>query len=329
MRHIQGMASKRRIWLKRLLLGAGASAVLGTWWVRSSDRRAARLIRTLAADLQREVVAAPQQPTPARWPQDRITLSWLGHATVLINFFGIHILTDPVFSNRIGVSFGLGTIGLKRYIAPALPFSELPPIDVVLLSHAHMDHMDLPTLAAFDHPPFAVTAALTRDLLARTPLRQAQELDWGGRTTFSSSKGRLEIEAIEVKHWGRRWPSELDRGYNGYLLRREGKSILFAGDTAITPLFREQHRAKGPFDVAIMPIGAYNPWIRNHCSPEQAVQLANDARAKYLVPVHHQTFRLSDEPMNEPIQRFTDALRAEPERVALKQVGETFRLPTT
>ena len=140
--------------------------------------------------------------------------------------------------------------------------------------------------------------------------------------------GRLEIEAVEVKHWGERWPSELVRGYNGYILRREGQAILFGGDTAHTSLF-SQLRSRGPFAVALMPIGAYRPWILNHCTPEQALQMANDAGARYLVPIHHQTFRLSEEPMNEPIERFTAALDREPQRLAIRQVGESFVCPKT
>jgi L-ascorbate metabolism protein UlaG (beta-lactamase superfamily) len=128
---------------------------------------------------------------------------------------------------------------------------------------------------------------------------------------------------VEVKHWGERWPSELERGYNGYILRREDKAILFAGDTALTPVLADC-RSKGPFAAAIMPIGAYRPWIWNHCTPEQAVEMANAANAQYIVPVHHQTFKLSDEPMEEPIERLKVALDHEPERLALKQVGETF-----
>jgi L-ascorbate metabolism protein UlaG (beta-lactamase superfamily) len=250
----------------------------------------------------------------------------LGHATVLINFFGIRILTDPAFGNRIGVSLPLFTAGPKRYISPALRLSELPPIDVLLLSHAHMDHMDLPSLGHFTRNTFTVTAKITGDVLANTGLKQITELPWNGRTTFRNRAGELFIEAVEVKHWGQRWPSKLERGYNGYILRREGKAILFAGDTAYTPLFSEL-RSRGPFAAAIMPIGAYRPWIWNHCNPEQAVEMANWASASYIVPVHHQTFRLSDEPLNEPIERLQTVLAREPERLALRKVGESFVCP--
>jgi len=280
-------------------------------------------MRAMIADARRGIAPAPVRPNPAQWPGDRITICWLGHATMLINFYGINILTDPALGNRVGVSLGLGTAGPKRYIAPALQIPELPPIDVLLLSHAHMDHFDLPTLQQFGAETPVVTARLTRDILQSTRLRNITEIGWNERTTLRDGKGELEIEAVEVKHWGRRWPSDLNRGYNGYVLRREGKALIFAGDTARTEAFKGL-RGRGPFEAAIMPIGAYRPWIWNHCTPEEALEMANWAGARYIVPMHHQTFRLSDEPMNEPIERLETALAKEPERLALRRVGESF-----
>jgi L-ascorbate metabolism protein UlaG (beta-lactamase superfamily) len=317
---------RRRKFLK--YLAAGTSATLGGagWWLHSSRQRAARWLRMMMADAKRHIGPSPVKPDPAKWSDNQITLAWLGHSTVLLNFYGIRILTDPALANRIGISLGFGTAGPKRYIAPALRFKDLPPIDVLLISHAHMDHLDLPTLSRFPSSTFAVTAKITQDLLAAAGLHQISELGWKQRVTFQNQKGKLEIEAIQVKHWGRRWPSEMERGYNGYILRREGKAILFGGDTALTPAFSEIG-SKGPFQVAVMPIGAYRPWIWNHATPEQALEMANTARARYLLPVHHQTFRLSDEPMIEPIQRLEHALAGEPERLALSKVGETFVCP--
>jgi L-ascorbate metabolism protein UlaG (beta-lactamase superfamily) len=298
-----------------------------TWWVSSSQHRAARVARRLFEDAQREILPAPVKPEPAKWTENGITLAWLGHTSLLINFYGIRILTDPVLGNRAGISLGgIGTAGPKRYIAPALRLKELPPIDVLLLSHAHMDHMDLWTLRHFPAETFALTAKSTLDLLASTPLKRVIEMGWNEHTVFRNGQGELEIEAVEVKHWGRRWPSKITRGYNGYILRREGKAILFAGDTALTPLIG-RCRSRGPFEIGIIPIGAYRPWIWNHCNPEQAFEMANASGARYIVPVHHQTFRLSEEPMNEPIDRLRVAMEKEPERLALQQVGETFRVP--
>ena len=111
-------------------------------------------------------------------------------------------------------------------------------------------------------------------------------------------------------------------GYNGYIIEREGRRLLIGGDTAATPVFAD-HRRHGPFEAAVMPVGAYDPWIRNHCTPEQAVQMADAAGARLFVPVHHQSFQLSREPFLEPIERTQTALSAEADRLALREIGET------
>jgi len=277
-------------------------------------------------ETRRPIQAAPLKPDPKNWVSNSITLAWLGHSTVLLNFYGIRILTDPALARHVGISLGVATLGPKRFVAPALKAQELPPIDVLLLSHAHMDHMDLPTLRSLAKPSLTITAKRTSDILAGAGLKSPAELAWGERTVYRGPEGELEVEAIEVKHWGERWPSDKPRGYNGYILRREGKAVLFGGDTALTPALR-QARSRGPYEVAIMPIGAYRPWIRNHCTPEEALEMANAAGAKRIVPVHHQTFRLSEEPNQEPIERLRAALVHEPERLALQQIGQTFTCP--
>lgn len=323
------MQRSRRKFLKYLALGTGTGLGGFSWWLGVSKQRAARYGRRMIQDARRRILPAAATPRPASWSDNEITLAWLGHSTVLINFYGLNILTDPALGSRVGISLGLlGTVGNKRYIAPGLRLKELPPIDVIVLSHAHMDHLDLPTLRFFPRSTFTVSAKDTADLLASAQRRHFQELGWGDSATFHSAKGDLRIEAFEVKHWGQRWPSEVPRGFNGYILRREGRSILFGGDTALTPLFRPL-RSRGPFDIALMPIGAYQPWIWNHCTPEQAVEMANLAGARYLVPIHHQTFKLSDEPMHEPIERLEIALEREPERLVMRNPGQTFALPRT
>jgi len=266
------------------------------------------------------------KPEPSKWNDARVTVAWIGHATVLINFFGIKILTDPVLFPRIGIRLPGLTIGPKRLTAPALEFHELPKINVVLLSHAHFDHLDLRTLNCFDEKTSLITASNTRDLLRWTRLRDITELRWDERTTLKTAAGEIDVIALRVKHWGARKQRDTYRGYNGYLLDRNGRRILFAGDTALTNRFAEL-RERGPLDLGIMSIGAYNPWIRSHCTPEQAIEMANAAGAQFIVPVHHQTFRLSFEPLWEPIERFKAALRGAPERIALCEIGQTFVLP--
>jgi L-ascorbate metabolism protein UlaG (beta-lactamase superfamily) len=286
-----------------------------------------RLFERLASDARRRMAPAPAKPNPAKWSDNQITLAWLGHSTVLINFFGVRILTDPVLGPRVGILTPFGTMGLKRLVAPALTATELPPIDVVVLSHAHYDHFDTATLARLNRGTWVATPKGTSDLLNGRH-ESINELAWGEHATFRGRQGELEVQAIEVKHWGQRWPSHKIRGYNGYILRREGKSLLFGGDTAHTDAFKSA-RAGGPYTAAIMPIGAYQPWIWYHCTPEQALAMANMAGANYILPVHHQTFKLSDEPPREPIERLAAALRAETDRLAWRNIGDTFVFPAT
>jgi len=274
----------------------------------------------------RPIAPAFAKPEPSEWDDALVTSAWIGHATVLINFFGIKILTDPALFPRIGIRLPGFTIGPKRLTAPALEFHELPKIDLILLSHAHFDHIDTRTLRRFDASPKVITAPCTRDLLRWTRLRNITELHWDEHTSPQTSAGKIDIVAVPVKHWGARTRRDWHRGYNGYLLERKGHRILFAGDTAFTNSFAKL-RANGLIDLAIMSIGAYNPWIHSHCTPEQAIEMANAADARFIMPVHHQTFRLSFEPLREPIERFEAALRNQPERIALCEIGETFVLP--
>ena len=284
------------------------------------------LFREWTIESRRPIAPAFAKPEPLKWSDAQVTLAWLGHATVLINFFGIKILTDPVLFPRVGIRLPGFTIGPKRLTAPALEFHELPNVDLVLLSHAHFDHLDLRTLRCFGESTTVITARATSDLLRHTRFRDVTELDWGEAKSFKTAGGEISIGALPVNHWGARKRRDTYRGYNGYLLERKGRRIIFAGDTAMTNSFAEIRR-HGAIDVAIMSIGAYNPWIQSHCSPEQAVEMANAAGAHFIIPVHHQTFRLSFEPFREPIDRFEAALGKTPERIALREIGETFVLP--
>ena len=284
------------------------------------------LFREWTVESWRPIAPVFAKPRPSKWKDAQITLAWIGHATVLVNFFGIKMLTDPVLFPRIGIRFPGFTIGPKRLTTPALEFHQLPQVDVVILSHAHFDHLDLKTLRCFDGSTSAITARGTRDLLRRTRFSKVTEVAWGQSNSLTTAAGEMVITAFPVKHWGARMQRDTHRGYNGYLIERNGRRIVFAGDTAMTENFTDLRR-HGAIDVAIMSIGAYNPWIQSHCTPEQAVRMANAAGARFIVPVHHQTFRLGFEPFREPIERFEAALSKTPERIALREIGETFVLP--
>ena len=301
--------------------GVLTSAATGAW-LGTSASWTARFFRERLGEFGRDIPAAPHKPTPAAWSDNAITLAWLGHATVLINFYGVRILTDPALFSRIGVDTGLATIGPLRLIHCALTPDELPDLDLVLVSHAHFDHLDTPSLAAVRGMPAAVMATETSDLLPRRHYSSVAELRWDESTRVSTRRGEVLVRAIEVKHWGARLQRDTYRGYTGFVVEREGRKLLIGGDTASTPAFHG-HRRLGPFDVAIMPVGTYDPWIRNHCTPEQAVTMADAAGARLFVPVHHQSFRLSREPIKEPIERTQAALAAERDRLALREIGET------
>lgn len=285
-------------------------------------RAAPAFFREISKDYKRESMPAPLSPRPKLWPHRGLQAAWLGHSTVLLMLDGFTIVTDPVFSARIGLNFGPLTVGIKRLVDVAVPLPDLPHIDLVLLSHAHMDHFDLPTLRRLENRRTHVIAAdRTSDLLRVAHYANVHELRWNERVRV----GPAIVSAFEVAHWGARMRSDVYRGYNGYLVETDRFRVVFGGDTAYTPSFR-QLRSSRRLDLAIMPIGAYDPWIRVHCNPDQAWTMANEAGAEHILPVHHQTFQLSREPRFEPIQRILSAAGSEPERVVIREIGEEFQL---
>lgn len=276
------------------------------YWDRYSSQR------------QRVVLPAPARPRWQEWPDTGVHAAWVGHSTVLLKIDGTMVITDPVFSERCGVRIGPVTIGLKRLVEPALRIPHLPPIDIVLLSHAHMDHFDLPSLRALEsRGTTVVTARATSDLLRVRRYDSVVEVGWGEEVRV----GPLTFRGLPVSHWGARVRTDTFRGYNGYLIEGGGRRVIFGGDTADTREFR-QVKTSRPVDLAIMPIGAYNPWIYAHCTPEQAYRMCDEAGAEHLLPVHHQTFQLSREPYTEPIERFLEAAGSHPDRVLTRFIGD-------
>jgi L-ascorbate metabolism protein UlaG (beta-lactamase superfamily) len=261
---------------------------------------------------------APATPDLRDWENNRLAAVWIGHATVLLRFAGMTILTDPVLSHRVGLGMGFVTAGPRRKVAAALKVNQLPPLDLILISHAHFDHLDRPTLTRLPKNTPIVTAHRTSDLLNDLGFASVTELRWGETTKI----GALTVRATEVNHWGARTFYDQYRGYNGYFLESDdGQRVLYAGDTA----YQEKFRDAGKVDLAIFGIGAYNPYIRAHATPEQAWEMAGHLSADHLLPIHHSTFKLSHEPMEEPMERMLAVAGASTDRIVMREIGGTWR----
>ena len=310
---------------RRLIIsGLGAGAAVSAAGL--AYNAAPTFWRQFVRDLRRDISPAAHRPKWRDWTNRGLHAAWLGHSTILLRINGYTILTDPVFGSRAGISLGVATLGVKRLVAPALAVEELPKIDLILNSHAHMDHLDTPSMAALEGKHTEVVMAhATSDIIRAGRYSRVRELRWGQ----SLQAGPLRITAIEVNHWGARLRSDTYRGYNGYIIESTGdgptRRVLFAGDTANTSLFGNLKTSR-PFDLALMPIGAYNPWIRAHCTPEQSWRMANEAGAERFLPIHHQTFPLGREPFREPIERLLTAAGNSAERIVLQKVGEEVRV---
>lgn len=256
----------------------------------------------------------------SEWPDTGLTVAWLGHSSVLLRLDGCWLLLDPALRDRIGIRVGPLTVGPRRLRRPALEARDLPPLDAVLISHAHMDHLDLGTLRRLPKTTRVITASGTADLLRR--FKDITELAWGETTKV----GDVTIEAIPARHWGARTITDRHRGYGGYLLEGARHRVVYTGDTAFHTGY-DFLRERGTIDLAILPIGAYDPWIDNHANPEESWAMGRQMNATHILPVHHQTFRLSREPDGEPLERLFRVAGDERWRIAATGLGETWRAP--
>jgi len=271
------------------------------------------------------------KPTPGNWSPEAVTLAWVGHSTVLINFFGKMILTDPILFEKVGIYIWGTTFGQSRYSPPALEADEIPKPDIVLLSHAHMDHTDYKSLKFLtDKYPKqidCITAYNTSDVTDDLQWKSIKEMDWNDEYSLPG----LSFKALQVKHFGWRYPWEKDRSkgfmkdgrsFNAYVIERNGKRILFGGDTALQNYFARD--VKTNVDIAIMPIGAYNPWRFNHCNPEEALKMARSIGAKVFIPIHCGTFKQGVEPVGEPLKIVRESVSNFSLELGIKEIGGTF-----
>ncbi len=235
-----------------------------------------------------------------------VRVTMVNHATVLLQLDSLNILTDPVWSARVGLE---GLIGVPRHRPPGIPFDSLPPIDIVLISHDHYDHMDLPTLLRLQrrHHPRIITGLGNPGYLASQGVQGAEQLDWWQ----SASLGRgVRVTAVPARHWsGRSLTDRYERLWEGFVIEGARDTVYFAGDTGWGRMYGELHERWSRFTLALLPIAPFRPrWYmaRKHLGPDDAVRAALRTRSATVVPIHWGTFELGDDGESEAV----DTLRA-------------------
>ncbi len=255
--------------------------------------------------------------------EDPASVTWLGHATLFVRIGTVRFLTDPVWAPRAGV----GPFGARRLVESPIRPAELPPVDFVVVSHNHYDHMDTAALAQLARRGARIFVPLeNRETLAAHGIRDVVELDWWETATYKD----LLITCVPARHWSRRGLFDTNRAlWSGWGISSQTRRFYFAGDTAAFDGFAKIGETLGPIDLAAVPIGAYEPasiMASSHLDPEQAITALEALRARHGVAVHYGTFDLSDEPIDEPPRRFLRASLAAgrgPSRDWVLHVGET------
>lgn len=278
-----------------------------------------------------EKVEVKQDKPPARVEGGAMRVTWVGHATVLVQTAGLNILTDPFWSTYASP---LPPIGPKRVAEPGIAFEDLPPIDIVVVSHNHYDHMDLATLRKLwrrDRP--AIVTSLGNDSVITGAGVEAIALDWGQKV---ETRGAT-VHVLRNHHWSSRWGRDRNRAlWSAFLIETKGGNIFFAGDTgegdAQWPLAAKEH---GPVRLAIIPIGAFRFYpgqmeTSSHIGPEQAVEMFTALGAAQGLPIHWGTIRLSNEAWDTPPKMLDIFMRChgvERERFRARRIGEAFMAP--
>ena len=264
--------------------------------------------RMLLTRRARWPVSIPVQPRkPPSVPEKQVALTFIGHATFLIQAAGTNILTDPVYADRASPSQSTGP---RRVRAPGVRFEDLPPISIVLLSHNHYDHCDVHALLELDRrfEPTFITPIRNGRLLRSVGIHQVEELDWW----HASTRSGIPITLTPAQHNSARGMFDRNHAlWGGFLIEVAGKRIFFAGDSGYGPHFQEIGRRLTPIDLALLPIGAYEPrWFMKdiHMNPEEAVQVHCDLGAAASIAMHWGVFHLTAEAIDEPVARLARAL---------------------
>jgi L-ascorbate metabolism protein UlaG (beta-lactamase superfamily) len=290
---------------------AGSSRSMALEWARRGD------------------VGRPRAEVPVVTPAlpDRagdLAATWLGHATVLLEVAGHWVLTDPVWSDRVSPS---ATVGPRRNHPVPMGLADLPPLSAILISHDHYDHLDMATIDRLvqlqDAPivaPLGVGAHLRR---WGVPENRIVELDWGG----SRRIGDLTLTCTEARHFSGRGLTRNTTLWSSWVATAGERRVFFGGDTGYTPAFEDIGREHGPFDLTILPIGAYDRrWRDVHMDPAEAVQCHVDVRGGVLLPIHWATFDLAFHPWAAPAEWIREEATEREVALALPRPGERFEV---
>jgi L-ascorbate metabolism protein UlaG (beta-lactamase superfamily) len=271
---------------------------------RSIRRKAGQIGRLI-----RHSALTPRTGTtksPVLSARGQLGVTFIGHSSFFLQLAGKNFVIDPNFAPWLFV--------LKRLRRPGLRIADLPPIDAVLVSHAHFDHLHRPSLRAIaratrrhsGRTPVLIVPSHLHDLVFDLGYEKVIELPWWR----AARVGEVEITAVPANHWGARVIRDIHRGFGGFVLRSSNHSIYHSGDTAYFNSFAEIGRRLSP-QVALLPIGAYQPasFRAVHMSPEDALRAFRDLEADVMIPMHYGTFKLSQEPMDEPVKRLLDEAR--------------------
>jgi N-acyl-phosphatidylethanolamine-hydrolysing phospholipase D len=315
-------------------------------WIEFAPRGLGELISWKWAALRQGLPPPPREPVPVVAPDLAFlsanakaggamdpSVTWIGHATALLQLGGLNVLTDPIFSERASpVSFA----GPRRAQPPGLALAQLPRIDLVVISHNHYDHCDLPSLRALaaqpGGPPLILVPLGLKRWLTEEGITAVEEMDWWERRRL----GALEVVMTPVQHWsGRTLNDRMQTLWGGWALLAPEQRVFFAGDTGYSRDFADigQRLGGGGFDLALIPIGAYEPrWFMTdqHVNPPEALRMHRDLRARRSLGIHWGTFELTDEPLDEPPAALARARREagiNDDDFFVLAIGQTRRLP--
>jgi len=259
--------------------------------------------------------AAIAEPAPpARVGGGVLRVTMVNHATVLLQMDSLNILTDPVWSEKVGLE---GQFGVRRHRPPGIPFDSLPQIDIVLISHDHYDHMDLPSLRRLQqrYHPRIITGLGNPGYLATQGIQGAEQLDWW--QSASLARG-VRLTAVPARHWsGRTLSDRYERLWEGFVIEGATDTVYFAGDTGWGRMYRELHDKWSRFTLALLPVAPFRPrWYmaRKHLGPDDAVRVAAETRSAMVIPIHWGTFELGDDGESEAVDTLRAVVSALPKR---------------